>query len=152
MNNDTPNNAFYETLDQIDVFTLLGMSGSDEEKAAYLAQMQQSVWNTAIEEGILPMLTQAQLAEVEDMMADESVDIEVSRGLVFEFLLKINPDLPELIKEKILEFKGEILVSRIEGLRERYQGNPSELQRLDSIELMLEEGNVQPAIQALAAL
>lgn len=145
-------NAFNQTLDQIDVFTLLGMTGSEEEKAEFLAQMQQTVWTQVVEEEILPTLTQAQITEVENIMADDSVELEESKGKVFAYLLKTTPDLPELLKEKILEFKGEILVSRIEGLRERYQGNPSELQRLDSIEQMLEEGNVHPALQALATL
>lgn len=145
-------NAFYQTLDQIDVFTLLGMSGSEEEKTEFFDQMYQTIWSQVVEEAILPMLTQDQITEVEDMMADESVDFEESKGHVFAYLLETTPELPELLKEKILEFKAEILVSRIEGLRERYEGNPSELQRIDSIEQMIEEGNVQPALQALATL
>jgi len=145
-------NAFYQTLDEIDVFTLLGMTGSDEEKAEFLDQMQQTVWTQVVEEEILPTLTQAQITQVEDIMADDSVPLEESKSKVFAFLLETTPELPELMKEKILEFKGEILVSRIAGLRDRYEGNPSELERLDSIELMLDEGNIQPALQALATL
>lgn len=144
--------TFYQMLDQIDVFSLLGMQGTEEEKMAFLQEMQQTIWSQVVEDEILPTLSQEQITEVEDIMADTSVPLEESQAKVLEFLTRTTPNLPELLKNKILEFKASILVSRIGSLREKYATSPAQLQTLDSVESMLEQGSVQQAVQALSTL
>ncbi len=148
MNMDTLQAA----LDQVDVFSLMGMSGTEAEKETFLAQMQQTVWSRVLEDNILPTLPDEDMQILENLMADESHTDEESQGRVFEHILKVTPNLPELMKAKILEFKGELLIARLDGLRDRYMEDPSKLDQLDTIEQSINAGDLVGGLQALSAL
>lgn len=144
----TPNQS--QALEDQNIFELLGVTeGTDEEREAFLDELQQVIWEDFLESDLKLLVTSAEYAELEPMLAsDKATDLENQEALVGK-LEKLIPDLEEIMLEKALELKADLVRERIAGMKEYYSGNEAAQQALQEAEAQVTEDQWYSAAQTL---
>lgn len=129
-----------EALDAQNIFELLGvMDGSEQEKDAFLDQLQQVIWEDFLENDVQLLLTKAEATELESLLAQENQSETDRQEAAVLFLEKLIPDLESIMLEKALELKREMVFERIAGMRELHGGKPEILARITEAEVLFKQ-------------
>ncbi len=140
-----------QSLETQNIFVLLGVTdSSQEEKEAFLDELQQVVWEDFLEHDLELLITQEEKSKVDEMLAD-STDQAMQEELVI-FLEKLIPDLEEIVYEKALELKSDMVEERIAGMKEYYQGSTQAMEKIDQAEKLIEQGQWRSAAEVLNAI
>lgn len=133
-----PATAVSQTLEDQNIFFLLGvMNASDAEKEAFLDELQQVIWEDFLENDVQLLLTDDEAAELKRLTAGKpSTDLEQQEAVV-NYLEKLIPDLEEIMLEKALELKGDMVKERLAGMKEYFASQPEKLQSLNRAEPLL---------------
>lgn len=142
-----------ETLEDQNIFDLLGVSSAtDQEKEAFLDELQQVIWEDFLENDVELLLTAEELTQLRQLMGTKTgSDLEQQEAVVV-FLEKLIPDLEEIMLEKALELKADMVRERIAGMREYYASQEAQLAELNRAEQLLQEDKWSSAAQALNAI
>jgi len=141
-----------EALADQNIFELLGVSdGTDEEKEAFLLELQRVLWDDFLQYDVQLLITKDEYAELQRQREAQST-AEAKEEAVVAYLEKLIPDLEEIMLEKALELKGDMVRERINGLRELYAGEPAKIAELDRAATQVAESNWRAAATTLNAL
>ncbi|MFO7719004.1 MAG: hypothetical protein R6W85_01020, partial [Gillisia sp.] len=104
-------------LEAQNIFDLLGVaSGSDQEKESFLDELQQAIWEDFMENDLKVLVTDDEMKEVRAIM-DKPGQSEIEKQeAVVNYLEKLIPDLEDIMLEKALELKEEMVKERVAGL------------------------------------
>ena len=140
-----------ESLQDQNIFYLLGVDdSSDEEKEAFLDELQQVIWEDFIESDAKLLISEEELVKLRQIMAQgDSQDVQDEMVVYLE---KLIPDLEEVMLEKALELKEEMVLERINGLREYYLSKPESLAKVDEAKQLVEKDKWHQAAQVLNAI
>ncbi|NCN82377.1 MAG: hypothetical protein GW947_00255 [Candidatus Pacebacteria bacterium] len=148
---DTPDNT-KEALEDQNIFELLGVSdGTDEEKEAFLLELQRVLWDDFLQYDVQLLITKEEYAELQTQR-DSKTSAEEKEEAVVAYLEKLIPDLEEIMLEKALELKGDMVRERITGLRELYASDPDKIAELDKAATYVQAGSWRSAATTLNAL
>lgn len=150
----TPASDKAESLEAQNIFELLGVNdGSDADKESFLDELQQVIWEDFLSSDIQLLLTRAELAEVQTIRA-QNPDAAKQQEAVVTYLEKLIPDLENIMLEKALELKREMVRERIAGMRSYLAGKPEKLSELSKAEELVRQGkwaSVTKLLNGLAA-
>lgn len=133
-----PEKSESESLESQNIFFLLGIeAGSDEDKESFLDELQQVIWEDFIENDVKMLITPDELKQLQEIMK-EGDSQEVQEKIVV-FLEKLVPDLEEIMMEKALELKGDLVKERLSGMKEYHTENQDKLSELDKAEKLIKE-------------
>ena len=137
-----------ESIQDQSIFYLLGVDdGSDEEKEVFLDELQQVIWEDFIESDARKLISDEEMTKLRQMMAKgDSQDIQEEMAVYLE---KLIPDLEEIMLEKALELKEDMVWERIAGMREYYLGKPESLAKIDEAEQLAKKDQWHKAAQIL---
>lgn len=148
----TPNQNQSQALEDQNIFELLGVTeGTDEEREAFLDELQQVIWEDFLESDLKLLVTSEEYAGLEPLLqtgGDQSADMDLQEELVGK-LEKLIPDLEEIMLEKALELKADLVRERIAGMKEYYSGNEAALNSLQEAEAKVMEDRWFDAAQTL---
>ncbi len=140
-----------QSLASQNIFVLLGVTdSSQEEKENFLDELQQVVWEDFLEHDLELLITQEEKAKVDELLAS-STDQTMQEELVV-YLEKLIPDLEEIIYEKALELKADMVEERIAGMKEYYQGNAQATRQINQAEQLIEQNQWRTAAEVLNAI
>lgn len=143
-----------ELLEAQNIFELLGVNnGSDADKESFLDELQQVIWEDFLTSDIQLLLTRAELAEVQNLRAQNQDPLK-QQEVVVTYLEKLIPDLENIMLEKALELKREMVRERIAGMRSYLASKPEKIAELEKVqELVRQEkwASVTRALNSLAA-
>lgn len=143
-----------ESLETQNIFELLGVSnGSDADKEAFLDELQQVIWEDFLTSDLQLLLTRAELAEVEQLRS-QNPDAAKQQEAVVAYLEKLIPDMEDIMLEKALELKREMVRERVTGMRSYLAGKADKLAELDKVQELLRQekwASVARALNSLAA-
>lgn len=143
-----------ESLETQNIFELLGVSnGSDADKEAFLDELQQVIWEDFLTSDLQLLLTRAELAEVEQLRS-QNPDPAKQQEAVVAYLEKLIPDMEDIMLEKALELKREMVRERVTGMRSYLAGKADKLAELDKVQELLRQekwASVARALNSLAA-
>lgn len=127
-----------QSLEDQNVFHLLGVEdGSDEDKEAFLDELQQVIWEDFLENDVELLLTEEEAEDMKKIMARKNLsELELQEELVV-FLERLIPDLEEIMLEKALELKEDMVMERLAGMKEYHEGNPDKLKVLEEAEELI---------------
>ncbi len=155
----TPSNAATttagtsETLEEQNIFDLLGVKdGTDQEKEAFLDELQQVIWEDFLENDVKLLLTTDELAELDVIVKSVTKDDLEKQEKIVVFLEKLIPDLEEIMLEKALELKADLVKERISGMKEYYATNQQALAQIDQAQQKLDDNQWRSAAQLLNSL
>ena len=139
-----------ETLEDQNIFFLLGVrDGTDQEKESFLDELQQVIWEDFLEYDVKLLITSDEQAELKNLLDSQTDrDLEKQEKIIV-YLEKLIPDLEEIMLEKALELKEEMVRERVNGMRQFYADKPEKLQRIDDAERIMDEGKWYSAAHLL---
>ena len=148
----SPSSDKAETLEAQNIFELLGVSeGSDADKESFLDELQQVIWEDFLSSDIQLLLTRAELAEVQTIRA-QNPDAAKQQEAVVTYLEKLIPDLENIMLEKALELKREMVSERIAGMRSYLASKPEKLSELSKAEESIRQAKWATATKILNSL
>lgn len=146
-------NQLSESLEDQNIFFLLGVSdGSEEEKEKFLDELQQVIWEDFLEYDVKLLITSSEYEEFKKLLDEPAAnDLEKQEKLVV-FLEKLVPDLEEIMLEKALELKGDMVRERIAGMKEYHANNQAALATIGQAESMLGENKWRSTADTLNSI
>lgn len=140
-----------QALELQNIFVLLGVTDSNQqEKEAFLDELQQVVWEDFLEHDLELLITEEEKAKVDELLAKSS-DQAMQEELVV-YLEKLIPDLEEIVYEKALELKADMVEERIAGMKDYYQDNAQAMSQIDQAEKLIEQNQWRTAAEVLNAI
>jgi len=134
----TQNPLGNQSLETQNIFDLLGVSdGKDDEKEAFLDELQEVIWEDFIETDVDLLLNEDQLKQLKDIEAKGKTREVQEEMLVY--LEEILPDLEDIMMDKALELKEDMVLERISGMKEFYSGNQTALDQITQAEGLISE-------------
>jgi hypothetical protein len=142
-----------EDLEAQNIFEMLGVQdGTEEEREAFLDELQQVIWEDFLENDVKLLITGEEQAELDGIMQQADLpDLERQEQIIV-FLEKLVPDLEEIMLEKALELKAELFKERVMGTRDFFQGDAEKLQGLDAVSSLVDQGKWRSAASQLNAM
>ncbi len=136
-------------LEDINVFFMMGNAEiSEEEKEDILDSLQQHVWEHFISYDVKLLLTVSEYNELEQILDrnDNPIDIQES---AIDYLEKLIPDMEEILIEKALEIKEDLLRLRLSDLREKFIAQPDFLEIILKAENEINGEDISKAVEIL---
>lgn len=129
-----------EKLEDQNIFELLGVKdGTDEEKEAFLDELQHVIWEDFIENDVILLITQEEQAELKTIQSKPGVSEPELQEATLVFLEPLIPDLEQVLLEKALELKEDMVKERILGMKTYYAQQPAALQTLAQAEDLMRQ-------------
>lgn len=142
-----------QSLEDQNIFVLLGVQdGSDEQKESFLDELQQVIWEDFLENDVQLLLTEQEMVELKAIVDKPAVDEAQKQEDTVVFLEKLIPDLEEIMLEKALELKEDMVRERLLGLREFYSQDNQKLSLLDGVEALMSQNKWHDAAKAMNGL
>lgn len=127
-----------ESIDEQNIFELLGVkSASDSEKETFLDELQQALWEDFLDKDMPLLVTEKELAEIRTLQNDESLSEDKKQNALIEKIEKLVPDIEDIMLEKALELKEDMVWERVKGMKEHFAGNPDALSTITQAETHL---------------
>lgn len=145
--------AVSQSLEDQNIFFLLGVDdGSDEEKEAFLDELQQVIWEDFLERDVELLVTEEELQGMKKIMAQkEKSELQLQEDMVV-YLEKLIPDLEEILLEKALELKEDMVRERVSSMRELAAGKADVLVKLDQADTLIKDNQWRAAAEVLNGL
>lgn len=142
-----------ETLEDQNIFFLLGvMDGTDAEKEKFLDELQQVIWEDFLEYDVKLLITSDEQVEFQKILDEPATNELEKQEKIVVFLEKLIPDLEEIMLEKALELKGDMVKERIAGMKEYHASKPEALDKISEAERALAENKWKTAAELLNSL
>ena len=123
--------SFSEKLQKMSIFEMLGVEGTEEEKEAFLSEVQDVIWQDVVENDLAPLLSEAEMDEVDTMLNNEGASEDTKRDYLFDLILKKVPNAEEVLLERTMQLKSDLLHERFHGMQQFFANNPEAMQKLE---------------------
>lgn len=142
-----------QNLEDQNIFFLLGVEdGSDEEKEAFLDELQQVIWEDFLDRDVELLLTEEEFQGLKQLMVQkDKSELQIQEDMVV-YLEKLIPDLEEILLEKALELKEDMVKERLASMRELAAGKDEVLAKLSEAETLIRDNQWRSAAEVLNAL
>jgi hypothetical protein len=141
-----------EPIEEQNIFELLGVMDSETaEKEAFLDELQQALWDDFLDKDLQLLITAEQLKEIQQLREGSLPDGERQSQLIAKVEALV-PDLEEIMLEKALELKEEMVKERLAGMKEYFADRKSALDKIQEAEQHLNSGRWQTGAQLLNTL
>lgn len=142
-----------QALEDQNIFHLLGVTdGTDEEKEAFLDELQQVIWEDFVENDVELLVTEDEMTQFRQIVDKNYEDEAQKQEDMIVFLEKLIPDLEEIMLEKALELKEDMVRERIAGMREYYASDADALKQMDEAERLVNADQWRQAADVLNAV
>jgi hypothetical protein len=129
-----------QPLEKENIFFLLGVEdGSTDEKEKFLDELQEVIWEDFVENDVELLLTSEELENFKKIQATGQINEPKVQEAMLTFLEKLIPDLEEIMLEKALELKEDLVMERVKGMEEYFAGNEEALSKVNSAKQMLDQ-------------
>lgn len=144
------NKTASQSLEDQNIFDLLGVNdGTSQEKEAFLDELQQVIWEDFLDQDVQLLITESEMADMKQISEKQGLTEEQRQEEIVTFLEKLIPDLEEIMLEKALELKADMVRERIAGLKEYYAGKAEELKQVDEAERLINDDQWKSAADLL---
>jgi len=139
-----------QSLEDQNIFHLLGVQNvEDAEKESFLDELQQVIWEDFLANDVELLVTENERTELNQIMAKSyESDLDKQEAIVV-YLEKLIPDLEEIMLEKALELKQDMVDERIASMRELFAGQTDKIQALDQVLNQTQQDKWYDAAEAL---
>ncbi len=143
---------FSQAIQNMSIFDMLGVQGTEEEKEAFLTQVQDVIWQDVVETDLAPLLSDAEIEAVEKMLNDEGKTDEEKRDYLFGLIIDKVPDAESVLLTRTMQLKSDLLSERLEGMKEYFQGKAEAQSKLAQAQTLIEQQKHEEAVAILNAL
>ncbi len=141
-----------ETIERQNIFFLLGVEeGPSEEKESFLDELQQIVWEDFLENDLDLLITSQEKEKVNQIIGNADLSDLDKQEKIIEYLETLMPvaDLEEIMLEKALELKQEMVKERVEGMKEYYAGQEDKIAKIQEAAQLFAQGKWRSGAELL---
>ncbi|MDO5561718.1 MAG: hypothetical protein Q4G02_03025 [bacterium] len=139
-----------QKLEDQSIFDLVGDNqGTPEEKEAFLDDLQKVVWDDFLDNDVELLLTEEELQPLEEIVARPNMDPTRKQQDIVTYLESKIPDLEDIMLEKALKLKEDLLMERILAMEQFFADKPKILERLTQVRRLVDEGKFYDVIVQL---
>ena len=125
---------------------------NEQQRESFLDELQQVIWEDFLEYDVKLLITSEEMVELKQLLDSQTErDLEKQEKIIV-YLEKLIPDLEEIMLEKALELKEEMVRERANGLRQFYAGKSDQLLRVDEAEKLMDSGKWYSAAHLMNSL
>jgi len=131
-----------EKLEDQNIFFLLGIKEDEatgEQRESFLDELQQVIWEDFLENDVQLLLTKQEMDELQVLLGKTKGKAIEEQEEIVVFLEKLIPDLEEIMLEKALELKADMVRERIAGMKQRFVEKPENLKQIELAEQQLSD-------------
>lgn len=133
-NQDDKEESLSERLQDQNIFELLGIAdGTDQEKEAFLDEVQQVIWEDFLENDLELMVTEEEYNKAKMILDDNTLSEIERQERIINYLEQLIPDLEGIMLDKALELKEEMVKERLIALKKLYSDDPERLAKIEQI-------------------
>jgi hypothetical protein len=139
-----------EDLADQNIFEMLGVTtGTAEQREQFLDELQQVIWEDFLDNDTKLLLTDVEQGELQKILqASPAKSLEQQEQAVI-YLEKLIPDLEDIMLEKALQLKEELVRERLRALRELHRSDAAKITKLDEAEQLMTQNKWRAATTAL---
>ena len=139
-----------QTLEDQSIFDLVGdTEGTPEQREKFLDELQKVVWDDFLDNDVELLLTEEELNPLEEIVSRPDTDQLTKQQEIVKYLESKIPDLEDIMIEKALKLKEDLLDERIAGMEKMYADKPETLARINKAKTSIADGRYYDAILAL---
>ena len=129
-----------QSLEDQNIFELLGIkNGSDGEKEVFLDKLQKVIWDDFLDNDVELLLTEEEMGQLAGIVERKETDDVEKQEQIVTFLGKIIPDLEDIMLEKALKLKNDMVEERVLSLEQLYAQDKEKAEKIKEIKKMMEE-------------
>ncbi len=140
------------TLEKMDIFTMLGVKGTEEEKEAFLDELQDLVWQEFVDTELMDNLDEQSMEKVEKILMDESLSAQQQQQQLQTILTQAVPDYEQVLLILALQLKEDMFYARLDGLKERFKEQQNNLSKVQQAEQLAQQENWKQAVEMVNEL
>lgn len=139
-----------EELKAQNIFEMLGLTNiSDEEKNQFLDELESMIWEDFVVHDLELLLTSEEYAGAREILDKPNREEEKKEALIV-YLEKLVPDLDEVLYDKALELKSEMMGERLNKMREG--ADQAVLDKVKEVEDLISQNRWKSAVSLLNQL
>lgn len=139
-----------EALADQNIFEMLGVTtGTPEQREQFLDELQQVIWDDFIENDTKLLLTESEQTELRNLLQQSEGNQLEQQEKAVVFLEKLIPDLEEIMLEKAMQLKEEMVRERLRALRELNRNDQDKLAAVEKAEQLMAQQQWRSAAAAL---
>ena len=136
-----------ESLEAQNIFAMLNINdASDQEKDQFLSDLENLIWDNFVETDLPLLLTSQEYGEAKQILDQQTKSELDKKEALLAYLEKLIPDLEEIMYEKALDLKKDLMVERVRKLKIQ---DASKNEALTEVEKLMAENKWQAATTAL---
>lgn len=140
-----------EELKAQNIFEMLGLANiEDEEKNKFLDDLESMIWDDFIFHDLELLLTSEEYAGARQILDDKSKGEEQQKEDLIAYLEKLVPDLDEVLYDKALELKSEMMGERLAKMKE--DADEAALAEIKKAEGLISQNHWKSAVTLLNQL
>jgi oligoribonuclease NrnB/cAMP/cGMP phosphodiesterase (DHH superfamily) len=144
------NKQISQALEDQSIFDLVGdTEGTHEEREKFLDELQKVVWDDFLDNDVELLLTEEELHPLEEIVTRADTDQLTKQQEIVSYLQTKIPDLEEIMMEKALKLKDDLLHERIAGMERFYADKPAALAKINAAKVAIADGLYYDAILRL---
>lgn len=129
-----------ETLADQNIFFLLGAEdSSNEEQEQFLDELQQVVWEDFLESDLDLLITSQEKERADQILQDSSLEEIQKQEQLLQYLDALIPDLEDIMMDKALQLKRELVLERVASLKESLAQDQTRLSQINEAEQMISQ-------------
>ncbi|MDR0463384.1 MAG: hypothetical protein LBG64_04160 [Pseudomonadales bacterium] len=134
----TDNKEKSQALADQNIFDLMGdQGGTAEQKELFLNELQKVIWDDFLDNDVELLLTEEEIRPLENIITQEGATDIQKQDQIVEYLDDKIPDLEDIMLEKALKLKEDMVMERILSLEEVYADNEENTKKLQEIREMI---------------
>lgn len=142
-----------QALEDQNVFNLLGVEDApEEEKESFLDELQQVIWEDFLDNDVQLLITEDEMTGLQQIMDRPDLEELQKQEEIVVYLEKLIPDLEEVMLEKALELKADMMRERISGMKEYYADQPEVVSKIDQANALVEQEKWREAAELLNSI
>ncbi|HEX9817353.1 MAG TPA: hypothetical protein VGA89_00435, partial [Patescibacteria group bacterium] len=142
-----------EPIEEQNIFELLGVLNSDSaEQEAFLDELQQAIWDDFLDKDLSLLVNPAQLKEVQSLREQAGLAEADRQEQQIAKVKELVPDIEEIMLEKALALKEEMVNERLSGMKEYFAGQTEKLAQLTEAEQYFQAGRWRTGAKILNSL
>lgn len=139
-----------QALEDQSIFDLVGdTEGTTQEREKFLDELQKVVWDDFLDNDVELLLTEEEMHPLEEIVTRENTDQLTKQQEIVKYLEAKIPDLEEIMMEKALKLKEDLLQERISGMEKFYADKPANLAKINEAKIAIASGLYYDAIVRL---
>lgn len=142
-----------QAIEEQNIFELLGvMDAEASEKEAFLDELQQALWEDFLDKDVSLLVTADQLKEIQTLRAQTTLPENERQEKLIAKVEKLVPDIEDIMLEKALELKEDMVRERLAGMKEYYAARPAEMAKIQTAEKEIAAGRWKAGAALLNSL